>query len=127
MWLKKLRTEHRGIEGKIFSSSTKLMTTVDSPYVKGLIDEMFVARGENKSMAMLLCHLWKVVTEKVRLTIRWVRGHSGDLENTIADELADMGMRLEEMHRWWKRFQPMRSWDEFTFREKLKKLERGKL
>ena len=96
-----------GIECKIFSSSTKVMITVDSLFVKGLIDEMFVARGENKAMAMLLCHLWKVVTEKVRLTIRWVRGHSGDVENTITDELADMGMRLEEMHRWWKRVQPM--------------------
>ena len=40
---------------------------------------------------MLLCHLWKVVKEKVRLTIRWVRGHSGDVENTIADGLADVG------------------------------------
>ena len=44
-----------GIEGKII--------TVESLYVKGLIDEKFVAR-ENKAIAMLLCHLWKLVWEK---------------------------------------------------------------
>ena len=27
--------------------------------------------------------------------------------NTIADELADLGTRLEALHRWWKRVQPM--------------------
>ena len=116
---------YSGIEGKIFSSSTKVMITVDSLYVKGLIDEKFVAR-ENKAIAMLLYRLWKVVREKVRLTIRWVRGHSGDVGNTIADELADKGTRLEEKHRWWKRIQQMGNWDEFIFREKLKKLEKGK-
>ena len=40
------------------------------------------------------------------LVIRWIRGHTGDVEHTIADELADMGTRLEEMNRWWKRMQP---------------------
>ena len=84
------------------------MISVDSLHVKGLIDEKFVAR-ENKAIAMLLCHMWKVVRGKVRLVKRWVRGHTGDVENTIADELADMGTRLEEMHRWWKRIQPIRN------------------
>ena len=56
---------------------------------------------------MLLCHLWKVVKNKVNINIRWVRGHSGDAGNTIADEFADLGTRLDKNHRWWKREQPM--------------------
>ena len=48
------------IEGKLYSLSTKVLITVDSLYVNGLIDENFVAR-ENKAIAMLLCRLWNVV------------------------------------------------------------------
>ena len=106
------------IEGKLYSLSTKVLITVDSLYVKGLSDEKFMAR-ENKAIAMLLCHMWKVVRGNVSLVIRWVRRHTGDVENTIADELAEMGTRLEEMNRWWKRIQPMGNLDEFTFRKKL--------
>ena len=35
-----------------------VMITVDSLYVKGLIDEEFVAR-ENSTLATLLCHMLK--------------------------------------------------------------------
>ena len=63
-----------GIEGKHIPLSSKVMITVNSLCIKGLIDEKFVAR-ENKAIAMLLCHLWKVERNRVRLTIRWVRGH----------------------------------------------------
>ena len=101
------------------------MITVDSLYVKELIVEKFVAR-ENNSIAMLLSHLCKVVRNKVSLNIRWGRGHSGNAGTTIADELADLGTRLDENHRWWKRAQPMGDWDESTFQAKLKKLEKEK-
>ena len=111
------------IEGKLYSPSTKVLITVDSLYVKGLIDEKFVAR-ENKAIAMLLCLWWKVVEGKVTLVIRWVGGHAGDVENTIAYELAEMGTRPGETNRWWKRIQPMRNWDELTFRKKLDKLKK---
>ena len=33
--------------------------------------------------------MWKVTKERIRLHIRWIRGHSGDVENSIADRLAD--------------------------------------
>ena len=58
--------------------------------------------------------------------IRWGRGHSGDAGTTIADELADLGTRLDEKHSWWKRAQPMGDWDESTFQAKLNKLEEEK-
>ena len=35
-----------------------------------------------------------------------------------------MGTRFEEKHRWWKRILFMGNWNEFAFREKLKKLEK---
>ena len=75
---------------------SEVMITVDSLYVKGLIDEKFVAR-ENRALATLLCHMWKVTKKKLQLHIRWVRGHTGDVGNSIA------GTRLEAQHRWWKR------------------------
>ena len=102
------------------------MIIVDSLYVKGLIDQKFTVR-ENKAIAMLLCHLWKVVRNKVSINIRWVRGHSGDAGNIIADELTDLGARLDDKHRWWKRMQPMGDWEESSFQTKLKKLEEEKI
>ena len=60
----------------------------------------------------------------MKVVTRWVREHTGDVENTIADELVDMGTRPEEMNRWWKRIQPMGNRDEFTYRKKLDKLEK---
>ena len=50
--------------------------------------------------ATLLRHMWKVTWESVRLHIRWIRGHSGDVANRIADRLADAGTRQELQHQW---------------------------
>ena len=98
----------------IFSN---VMITVDSLYVKGLIDEKFVA-GENRALATLLCHMWTVTKNKLQLHIRWVRGRTGDVGNSIADEVADVGTRLEAQHGQWKRVQPMGEWEEDVFKSK---------
>ena len=87
------------VEQKGLPSFSKVMITVDSLYVKGLIDEKFVAR-ENRALAILLCRVWRVTKKKLQLHMRWVRGHTSDLGNSIADELADLGTRLEAQHRW---------------------------
>ena len=49
----------RCVEQKGFQISNKVMVTVDSSYVNGLIDGKLVAR-ENKALANFLCHMWKV-------------------------------------------------------------------
>ena len=59
--------EHKGLP-----SSSKVVITVDSLYVMGLIDEKFVAK-ENRDMATLLCFLWKATQT------RWVRGDTCDV------------------------------------------------
>ena len=41
----------------------KVMITVDLLHVKWLIDEKFVAR-ENRALATLGCHMWKVTEKK---------------------------------------------------------------
>ena len=69
------------------------MVPVDSFFVKRRIDEKFVAR-ENRALAILLCHMWKVTKKKLQLYIRLVHGHTGAVGNSIADELADLGTRL---------------------------------
>ena len=56
------------------------------------------------------------------INMRWVRGHSGDARNAVADDLADLGTRLDEKHRWWKRAQPMSDWEESFCQTKLKKV-----
>ena len=63
--------EHKGLP-----SSSKVMMTVDSLYVKGLIDEKFVAK-ENRTLATLLYHLWKVTQKKLKLQIRWSHRRRG--------------------------------------------------
>ena len=78
--------------------SRKVMKTADSLFGKGLIDEKFVAR-ENRALAILLCHMWKEAKKKLQLHMRRVRGHTGDVGNSIADELAYLGTRLEARHR----------------------------
>ena len=99
-WLKSVIEENSILDHKT------VMVTVDSFYVKGLIDHKFLAR-EDKAIALLLCHLWKVVKNKVSIIIRWLRGHFGGAGNSTADELADLSTRMEEKHRWWTRIQPM--------------------
>ena len=75
------------IEVLFWLNFSKLMT-VNSHYVKGLIEEKFTAR-ENRVLATLLGHMWKVTKQRLRLYIRWMRGHSGDVGNGIAGRLAD--------------------------------------
>ena len=58
----------------------------------------FFARA-NRVLARLQCHMWKVTKQRLRLHIRWIRGHSGDVGNGIADRLADVGTRQESQHR----------------------------
>ena len=87
------------VERETLHVNNDVLNTVDSLYVKGLIEEKFVAR-ENRVFATLLRHMWKVTWESVRLHIRWIRGHSGDVANSIADRLADAGTRQELRHQW---------------------------
>ena len=87
--------------------------------------EKFVAR-ENRALAILLFHMWRVTKKEFQLHIRWVRGHTGDVGISIADELADLRTRPEAQHRWWKRAQPMGGWEEDVFIAKISSLRREK-
>ena len=48
-------------------------------------------------------HLALDKKKKLQLHLRWMRGHKGDVENVIADRLAERGTRPEMEHFWWKR------------------------
>ena len=95
------------------------MITVDSFYVKGLIDEKFVAR-ENRALPVLK------VTKKKNATSHTLGtgGHTGDVGQSIVDELADLGTRMEVLHRWWKRVQPMVDWEEDVFQTEISSPQR---
>ena len=41
--------------------------------------------------------------KRLQLHVRWVRRHTGDVENTIADRLADCGTLPELQHLLWRR------------------------
>ena len=54
---------------------------------------------ENKTIALLLCHLWKMVKDKMSINIRWVRGHSGDAasaedKNSSVGKIDEDGKKL---------------------------------
>ena len=88
------------VEQQGLPSFSKVMITEDSLYVKGFIDEKFVAR-ENRALAILLCHMWRVTKRRLQLHIRCVRG----LVTWVI--LSLMSSTRLEAHRWWKRAQPM--------------------
>ena len=67
---------------------------------------------ENRTLATLL---GKVTQKKLKLQIRWVRGHIRDVGNSIAD----LGTRADSQHRWWKRVQPTDDWEENVFQAKI--------
>ena len=69
------------------------------------------------------CHMWKVKKQKI-LHICWIRGHSGDVGNGIADRLADAGTRQESQHRWWRRCRLLGRWDEEGFIKKVASIQR---
>ena len=83
-------------------------------------------RSSWRGLAILLCHMWKVTKKKLQLHIRWVRGHTGDVGHAIADELADLGTRLEAQDLWWKRVQPVGDWEEDGFQAKISNLQKRK-
>ena len=106
------------VERETLHANNDVLITVDSLYVKGLIEEKFFAR-ESRVLARLLRPMWKVTKERIRLHIRWIRGHSGDVENSIADRLAGAGARQELQHRWWRRTPLSGGWDEEGFSKKV--------
>ena len=87
------------VEQGALLATDDVLITVDSLNVKELIEEKFVAR-ENRVLASLLRHMWEVTTERIRLHIRWIRRHTGDVVNSIADRMADAGTHQELQHQW---------------------------
>ena len=60
---------HSCVERDTLHADDDVLFTVDSRNVKGLIDEKFTAR-ENRVLATLLGHMWKVTKQRLRLHIR---------------------------------------------------------
>ena len=111
------------VEQNILQASNNVLFTVDSLYVKGLIEDKFVAR-ENRVLATLLRHMRGVTKKRSQLHIRWVRGRTGDMGNSIADSLADTGTLTELQHRWWRRWPPNGGWEEEVFAQKVVSIQR---
>ena len=112
------------VEQNILQASNNVLFTVDSLYVKGLIEDKFVAR-ENRVLATLLRHMRGVTKKRSQLHIRWLRGRTGDMGNSIADSLADTGTLTELQYRWWRRWPPNGGWEEESLRTKSRKHSEG--
>ena len=70
--------------------STSFIFYSDSMYVVRMLQRFFEPR-ENMILCLLARHWWDLVSKKHDASIEWVRGHSGNIGNTRADELADNG------------------------------------
>ena len=90
------------VEHGILNPEDDVLFTVDSLYVKGLIDDKFIAREKRVSA----CHVAGPHVEsdkkRLRLHIHWIRGHSGDVEIWHCRSPGRRGY-TELQHRWWRR------------------------
>ena len=111
------------VERGTLHADADVLFTVDLRYVKGLNDEKFIAR-ENRVLATLLCRMGKVTKQRIRLHIRWMRRHSGDVTSGVADRLTDADTRQESQHRWWRRCPLPGGWDEEGFIKKVVSVQR---
>ena len=114
--------EMQGVVEALFWLNTCVHATSDV-LITVLIEEKFVAK-ENRVLATLLRHMWIVTKERIRLHIRWIRGHTGDVGNSIADRLADAGTRQELQHQWWRRTPLNGGWDQEGFIENSASIQR---
>ena len=67
---------------------------------------------KNKVLAALLRDTWRLTRKRPQLHILLVLGHTDDVENTIADRLADRGTQPALQHLWWRRAPLNGRWDE---------------
>ena len=72
----------------------KVIIHPDSKYAMGIAQGLFLPR-ENVLMAKLLRHLYGVVQKVFDVSLRWTRGHDGDIGNLLADSLAHDGCAAE--------------------------------
>ena len=107
-------------------TSTSLTATVilhtDSRYVMGIVLGKFRAR-ENIHLATLLRHLWRRASRIFNLHIVWVKGHSGDVGNDLADECARFGGDAGKQAEWWDRPFVLSDWGSDIFNDSLRKQE----
>ena len=62
-------------------ATNDVLITVDSLYVKGLIEKKFVV---SRVLATLLRHMWKVTKKRIRLHIGWIHKRRGRTPSQIA-------------------------------------------
>ena len=73
-------------------------------------------RGKgNKVLATLLRHMRRLTGQLLRLHIRWIRGHTGDVGTTIADRLAECSTQPAVQHLWWRGGPVEGRWEEDAF------------
>ena len=71
---------------------------------------------QEKTGWSLLYHDTRGVRRKGGYThIRWVRGHTVDVENTVEDRLADCSTQPALQHLWWRRAPLNGGWEEEEF------------
>ena len=78
----------------IIEPKASVVPRSDSSYVVGIIRDG-TGSSTNSLIRDYMTHLWKRTREAYNVRIVWVRGHSHDVGNELADKLADEGAREE--------------------------------
>ena len=82
--------EHKGVP-----SSSKVTMTQWTRCTSRGSSMRSLRRGRTERWPRCSVNMRKEPQKKLQLHIRWVREHTGDVRNSTADELADLGTRVE--------------------------------
>ena len=105
-------------------AGSEVVLHMDSRYSMGVMQGKFRAR-ENIHRASLLNHLWSRARTYFNLQVVWVKGHSDNYGNHLADQCARDGGDVSKQSLWWDRPFALPDWGAGAFMTLLSDCEQN--
>lgn len=93
-WLKKLNTKSKVI---LSTDSQYTINGIEKGWAKKWRSNNWIRTGNKKAQNW---DLWKILLEEVEkhdVEFRWIKGHSGHIENEFCDEMATLAMQWDKL------------------------------